>query len=184
MKKLSLAFILLASPAFASMGLSFSLSNTNFIVLLSFLLFVGVLMRFKVPHKLVGLLDARAAQIKTDLEEARALRDEAKAILGSYDRKQKEMYEQSERIVRSAREEATTAAKQAKADLKLSIARRLASAEERIATAEAAAVREVRETAVNVAVSAAADLLSTQITAKDAAASIDDAINQVRAKLH
>lgn len=62
MKKLSLALVLLASPAAASSGLSFSLSNTNFIVLVSFLLFIGVLLRFKVPHKLVGLLDARAAQ--------------------------------------------------------------------------------------------------------------------------
>ena len=75
MKKLSLTSVLLASPAAASSGLSFSLSNTNFIVLVSFLLFIGVLLRFKVPHKLVGLLDARAAQIKGDLEEARALRD-------------------------------------------------------------------------------------------------------------
>jgi F-type H+-transporting ATPase subunit b len=180
MKKLSLALVLLASPAAASSGLSFSLSNTNFIVLVSFLLFIGVLLRFKVPHKLVGLLDARAAQIKGDLEEARALRDEAQAILGSYDRKQKEMHEQSERIIATARDEASLAAKQAKADLKQSIARRLASAQERITTAEVAAVREVRETAVAVA----ADLLTQQMTADAAAASIDASIDQVQSKLH
>ena len=184
MKKLSLTLVLLASPAAASSGLSFSLSNTNFIVLVSFLLFIGVLLRFKVPHKIVGLLDARAAQIKGDLEEARALRDEAQAILGSYDRKQKEMHEQSERIIATARDEASLAAKQAKADLKQSIARRLASAQERITTAEVAAVREVRETAVNVAVAVAADLLAQQMTADAAAASIDASIDQVQSKLH
>lgn len=184
MKKLSLTLVLLASPATASSGLSFSLSNTNFIVLVSFLLFIGVLLRFKVPHKLVGLLDARAAQIKGDLEEARALRDEAQAILGSYDRKQKEMHEQSERIIATARDEVSLAAKQAKADLKQSIARRLASAQERITTAEVAAVREVRETAVNVAVAVAADLLAQQMTADAAAASIDASIDQVQSKLH
>ena len=76
------------------------------------------------------------------------------------------------------------AAKQAKADLKQSIARRLASAQERITTAEVAAVREVRETAVNVAVAVAADLLAQQMTADAAAASIDASIDQVQSKLH
>ena len=64
------------------------------------------------------MLDARAVQIKADLDEARALREEAKAILASYERKQKEVQEQSERIVASAKEEAMAAAEQAKADLK------------------------------------------------------------------
>ncbi|MDO7733087.1 MAG: ATP F0F1 synthase subunit B, partial [Paracoccaceae bacterium] len=72
----------------------------------------------------------------------------------------------------------------AKADLKQSIARRLASAQERITTAEVAAVREVRETAVNVAVAVAADLLAQQMTADAAAASIDASIDQVQSKLH
>lgn len=173
-----------ASPAFAASGPFFSLGNTDFIVLIAFLLFVGILLWVKVPAKLAGLLDNRAAVIKAELEEAKALREEAKAILASYERKQKEMMEQSERIVAIAKEEAVAAAAKAKDDLKVSIARRLAAAEERIASAEAAAVREVRERAVDVAVAAAADVLSKQRSAESAAASIDDAIAQVAAKLH
>ena len=84
----------------------------------------------------------------------------------------------------SAREEAMTAAAQAKADLKVSIARRVAAAEDRISSAEAGAVRAVREQAVAVAVAAASDLLAKQMTAEGAAASIDEAIAQVEAKLH
>lgn len=184
MKKLIILGVLAANPAFAASGPFFSLSNTNFIVLISFLLFVGVLIYMKVPGKLTGLLDARAAQIKADLDEARALREEAKTILASYERKQKEVQEQSDRIVASAREEAMTAAAQAKADLKVSIARRVAAAEDRISSAEAGAVRAVREQAVAVAVAAASDLLAKQMTAEGAAASIDEAIAQVEAKLH
>jgi len=184
MKKLIILGVLAANPAFAASGPFFSLSNTNFIVMISFLLFVGVLIYMKVPGKLTGLLDARAAQIKADLDEARALREEAKTILASYERKQKEVQEQSDRIVASAREEAMTAAAQAKADLKVSIARRVAAAEDRISSAEAGAVRAVREQAVAVAVAAASDLLAKQMTAEGAAASIDEAIAQVEAKLH
>jgi F-type H+-transporting ATPase subunit b len=185
MKYLILPLMLLAAnPAFAAGGPFFSLRNTNFVVLIAFLIFLGILIWAKVPAKLAGMLDARAAQIKSELDEARALREEARALLSSYERKQKEVQEQSERIVASAKEEAMAAAAQAKQDLKLSIARRLAAAEDQIASAEASALRQVREQAISVAVAAAANVLAKQASAETAAASIDDAIAQVEAKLH
>lgn len=185
MKHLILPLILLtASPAFAAGGAFFSLRNTNFVVLIAFLVFLGILLWAKVPAKLGAMLDARAAQIRAELDEAKALREEARALLSSYERKQKEVQEQSERIVASAKEEAMAAAKQAKEDLKVSIARRLAAAEDQIASAEASALRQVREQAISVAVAAAADVLAKQSSAQSAAASIDDAIAQVEAKLH
>ena len=184
MKKLSVLLALAASPAMAASGPFFSLRNTDFVVLLGFLSFIALLVYLKVPAKLTGMLDARAATIKADLDEARALREEAKSILATYERRQKEVQEQADRIVSSAREEALAAAAQAKEDLKKSIARRLASATEQIASAEAAAIRQVREQAVAVAVAAAGEVLSKQMTAEAASASIDDAIAQVEAKLH
>lgn len=185
MKKfIASALALTATPALAAGGLEISLHNTNFIVLLAFLLFVAILIRFGVPGKITSLLDARAAQIKADLAEAKSLREEARALLASYEKKQKDVQEQSERIVASAKEEALAAAKQAKADLKQSIARRLAAAEDQIASAEASALRAVRERAVSVAVAAAAEILAKQSTAETAAASIDAAIATVEAKFH
>lgn len=185
MKKLILPLLLVsASPAFAAGGPFFSLHNTNFVVMLAFIVFVAILLWAKVPGKMGAALDGRAAQIKAELDEAKALREEARALLSSYEKKQKDVQEQSERIVASAKEEALAAAKQAKEDLKVSIARRLAAAEDQIASAEASALRQVREKAVAVAVAAAADVLSKQSSAEAAAASIDDAIAQVDAKLH
>ncbi len=185
MKHLILPLMLLtASPAFAAGGPFFSLRNTNFVVLLSFLVFIAILLWAKVPAKLGAMLDARAAQIKAELDEAKALREEARALLSSYEKKQKDVQEQSARIVAAAKDEAMAAAKQAKDDLTNSIARRLAAAEEQIASAEASALRQVREKAISVAVAAAADILAKQSTAEAASASIDDAIAQVEAKLH
>ncbi|MDN5787493.1 F0F1 ATP synthase subunit B [Pseudorhodobacter sp.] len=189
MKKLILLAGLVASPAMAASSNPFSthfysLSNTNLIVLISFLLFVAILMKFGVPGKITAMLDARAVQIRSDLDEARALREEAKAILASYERKKKEVQEQSERIVASAKDEATAAAEQAKLDLAASIARRVAAAEERIASAEAGAVRAVREQAVAIAIAAAGEVLAKQVTPETASASIDDAIKVVGAKMH
>jgi F-type H+-transporting ATPase subunit b len=184
MKKLSVLFALMASPALAATGPFFSLGNTNFVVLIAFLVFLGILVYMGVPGKLTGMLDARAAQIKAELEEARALREEAKSVLASYERKQKDVAEQTDRIIATAKDEAATAAEKAKAELQRSIARRLQAAEEQIASAESAALRQVRERAVAVAVAAAGEVLAKQMTAEAASASIDAAIDQVGAKLH
>ncbi|MQY42149.1 F0F1 ATP synthase subunit B [Epibacterium sp. SM1969] len=174
-----------ASPALAASGGKFlALDNTDFVVLLAFLLFVGILLFVKVPSLLGKQLDDRAEGIRKELDEARALREEAQTILASYERKQKEVSEQAERIVATAREEATAAAEQAKADLKTSIARRLAAAEEQIASAEASAVKAVRDRAIDVAVKAADDVISKQLSAAEANKLIDSAIADVEAKLH
>ncbi len=185
MKRLIATLATLAAlPAQAATGPFVSLGNTNFVVLVSFLIFVGILFYAKVPGMLTGMLDKRAMTIRAELDEARALRDEAKTILASYERKKKDVQEQSDRIVASARDEATKAAAEARDELKRSIARRLAAAEDRIASAEKAAIREVREQAVSVAVAAAGDLLAKQMTAEAASNAIDASIAQVGAKLH
>lgn len=172
-----------ASPAFAS-ATGFTLNNTNFVVTISFVLFVGVLLYLGVP-KLVGkMLDDRAEGIKTEIDEARALQEEAKTILASYERKRKEVVEHSEHIIAQAKEEAELAAVAAKEALKETIARRLQAAVDQIASAQDAAVREVKDKAVTIAIAAAGDVIASKMAAKDANALIDAAIKDVGAKLH
>ncbi len=94
------------------------------------------------------------------------------------------MAEQSERIIDHAKEEARLAGEQAKEDLKVSIARRMQAAEDQIASAQAKAVKDVRDQAVTVAISAARDVIAKQMTAAQGNALIDDAIGAVEGKLH
>lgn len=177
-------FALTASPALAAGDVFFSLKNTDFVVIIAFLIFVGILVYYKVPSLVGAMLDKRADGIKAELNEAKALREEAQSLLASYERKQKEVQEQAARIVASAKEEATNAAVAAKDDIAKSITRRLAAAEEQIASAQAAAVKDVRDQAVSVAVGAAKDVMAKQMDAKAAGALIDDAITTVADKLH
>lgn len=185
MKYLTAALMtVLASPAFAATGPFVSLKNTNFVVLLAFLLFLGILMYFKVPSKIGEMLDGRSAAIKSELDEAKALREEAQSLLASYERKQKEVQAQADRIVATAKDEAATAAETAKADIANSITRRMAAAEEQIASAKASAIKAVKDQAVVVAVAAAKDVIAAQMDAKAGNALIDAAIADVEAKLH
>jgi F-type H+-transporting ATPase subunit b len=173
-----------AAPVLAASGPFFSLANTNFVVMIAFVLYVLLLWKLSVHKKVGTMLDDRAAGIQSDLDQARELREEAQSVLASYERKQKEVQVQADSIVASAKEEAKAAAAQAKDDLKASIARRLAAAEDQIVSAQNAAVKEVRDTAVSVASAAASDVISAKMTAKDAGGLIDAAIADVADKLH
>ena len=181
----TVSLAVLASPAIAAGDKPFlSLANTDFVVLIGFLLFLGVLTYFKVWGLLGGLLDKRAEGIRDELNEARALREEAQQLLASFERKQAEVQEQADRIVATAKKDADAAAEQAKVDLAASIKRRLAAAEDQIASAEAGAVKEVRDAAISVAVAAASDVIAKEMTASDATALINSSIDEVAAKLH
>lgn len=186
MKRLILPALaaLSATPAAAASGPFFSLGNTDFVVLLGFLLFIAVLIYFKVPGMLAGLLDKRAEGIQDELDEARQLREEAQTLLASYERKQREVQAQADRIIAHAKQESELAAEQAKAEIAQSITRRLAAAESQIASAEAAAIREVRDRAASVAIAAARSVVAEQMTPASAGKLIDDAIADVGAKLH
>ena len=184
MKRLLLPLLILPAPALAAKGPFFSLFNTDFVVWIAFLLFIGVLVYLKVPGLLMGLLDKRADGIRSELDEARSLREEAQTILASYERKQAEVAEQAQRIVETAKKEAEAAAEQAKIDLKASIERRLKAAEEQVASAEASAVREVRDSAINAAIAAAGDVVAAKTSAADQGDLIDKAIAEVQSKLH
>ncbi|EEE37592.1 ATP synthase F0, B subunit [Rhodobacteraceae bacterium KLH11] len=173
-----------ASPALAASGPFFSLGNTDFVVLLGFIVFIAILFYFKVPGMIGGALDKRAEGIQSELDEARALHEEARSLLASYERKQREVQTQADAIVAAAKEDAALAAEQAKADLEKSIARRLAAAQDQIASAEASAVKEVRDQAITVAVSAANAVLAKQMTATQANKLIDASIADVGEKLH
>lgn len=180
----TLAAMVAASPALAATGPFLSLGNTNFVVMLAFLLFIALLVYLKVPGKIGEMLDKRADGIKSELDEARALREEAQTLLASYERKQKEVQDQADRIVAHAKTEAAEAAEQAKKDLEVSIKRRIKAAEEQIASAEANAVKDVRDQAIAVAVAAAKDVVAKAMTEDDNSKLIDESIAQVDAKLH
>ena len=160
------------------------LNDSSFIVALSFVLFIALLAYLGVHKLLLGMLDDRADRIRAELDEVRRLREEAQAIFAEFERKHRGVDAQVGEIVAHAKAEAEQAAENAKAELAASIERRLKGADEQIAMAEANAVREVRDRAVQVAIAAAAEVMTARLTAQKADALIDDAIRNVGEKLH
>jgi F-type H+-transporting ATPase subunit b len=140
-------------------------------------IFVLLLVFLKVPGMLTRSLDERAAKIGADLADAEALRKEAEAKLASAAERQKQAEAEARDIVEAARREAASLAAQAQASLVDKLARREKLAEERIARAEADAMRDVKLAAIDTASKAAAAILTETLVGKAAddhfAASLD-----------
>ena len=158
--------------------------DATFWVGLSFLIFVGVLFYFKVPQMIVGGLDERAEKIAKELEEAQRLREEAQALLASYERKQRDAVAEAEAMLEHAREEAGREAEIAAEKLKAALERRGQLALEKIALAEAQAEREVRDAAIDAAISAAAQVIESKLDDARAEGMIEASIKDLRVHLN
>lgn len=153
-------------------------------VLVSFLLFMGLLVYLKVPGMLVKALDSRAEGIANELEEARKLREEAQQLLASYQRKQRDAMKEAEAIIAQAEEEATRLAEETRKNMQAQMERRTQLAEDKIAQAEAQAIQEVKSVATETAVRAASDLLRDKTSGPLGDRLLDNAVSEVSSRLH
>jgi F-type H+-transporting ATPase subunit b len=149
--------------------------DATFWVGIAFLMFVGILFYFKVPGMLTGALDERAKKISDELDQARQLREEAQALLATYERKQRDALSEAEEIIAHARDEALREAANAAKKLDEAIDRRQQTALDKIALAETQAEKEVREAAIDIAITAATAVIAQQVQGERADALIDAA---------
>ena len=98
-------------------------------VAVAFLIFLGILAYVGVHKTVLTALDHRAARIKTELEEASRLRDEAAKLLAEYKRKQGEAEREAAAIVAEAKAEAERVAAETHAKMEDFVARRTKMAE-------------------------------------------------------
>ncbi len=147
-------------------------------VAIAFILFF-VLFGKRLWTPLAGLLDARAASVKTELEEAARLRREAESMLRDAEKQRADAVADAKTMIEGARAEASRVAAAAAAEAEASAKRREQMAIDRIAAAEKAAVDEVRVAAADVATTAARQVLAEGLTAETSVALIDQAIAQL-----
>jgi len=166
------------------MYFDFALNSATIWVFFAVLLFLLVLAYFGVHKKIGGALDARADKIRVELDEAKSLREEAQALLASYQRKQKEAEEQAEEIVKQARHDAEIMAANARKDLAERLDRRAAQAEAKIASAEAKAMADVKAKAADLALEAAEKLIRTGKSSTNHAQLVKDGIAQMSKTLN
>jgi F-type H+-transporting ATPase subunit b len=153
-------------------------------VAIGFICFLALLAYLGVHRKLTDALDARQTRIKSELDEATRLREEAQALLAEFERKGRAAEQEAEAIIASAKTEAERLAAEAKQRMADFVARRTKMAETKIAQAEAQAVADVRSAAADAAVAAAEKLLSAAAKGEVAESLLARGIEDIKQKFN
>ena len=61
--------------------------DATFWVMISFFLFVGLLIYFQIPQKITAALEENISNIKSQIDEANKLKEDAKNTLTEYEKK-------------------------------------------------------------------------------------------------
>jgi F-type H+-transporting ATPase subunit b len=158
--------------------------EAEFWVAVAFVIFVGILIYVGVPKMLTNALDDRAKRVRTELDEARRLKEEAQKLLAEYRAKQRQADQEAVAIIEGAKAEAERIAAESKVKMEEFVARRTKMAETKIAQAEAQAVADVRAAAAEAAVAAAEKILTQSVKGSVADDLLSRGIGDVKTKLN
>lgn len=155
----------------------------EFWVFVAFVIFMALVWK-KASAAIGTMLDGRAERIRSELDEAERLHKDAQALLNGYQSRLADAQKEAEAVLAHAREEAARLRSQAGSDLEASLKRRGAQAMDRIAQAEAAALAEVRNLTVDIAIGASKRVLSGGLPAAQANKLIEQSIGELPKHLH
>ena len=147
-------------------------------VALGFVLFI-VLVWKKAGAALAETLDTRSAKIKSELDEARKLHEEAKSELDSLKGLKRDAEKEAKTIVENAKAAANRISETAAQKAVETVARREAQAAAKIQASEAALVNELRAQAASLAVNAARELVAEKMDEHASLKLIETSVKQI-----
>lgn len=158
------------------------LESPTFWVAVSFLILVGLIAK-PAGKAIIKALDDRTERIRATLDDATKLREEAQHLLADYQRKQRDAAKEIDDLIASAQAEAKNLAAEAAVKMEEALRRREQLARDKIAQAEAEALQQVRDTAIDLAIAATRRLMAERLDEQAAARLVDDAIAEIPARL-
>lgn len=157
--------------------------DQTFWVAASFIAFVIAAYK-PISRFIAGALDNRSLRIQKELGEAIKLREEAQGLLVSFQRKQRDALKEAEEIIHRAKTEADMMFREAEQALERSLNHRIEQAMQKISQSERTVIQDVKNHAVDVAISAARMLLAEQLSAAASDKMFGDALKDIRKKMH
>ena len=140
--------------------------DATFWVAVSFVLFVGVLLYFKVPQKIFTTLDESINKIKKDIEEAEKLKEEAKNILSDYEAKLSKSKVEIDLMIKNAQKESETNIIKINDQFHKIFENRKKMAEEKIKQMKLQATKDIKNYSVEVAIIALEKIIKNSIDKK------------------
>ena len=156
-----------------------SLDNTDFVVLISFLIFVGVLVYFKVPSIVGAFLDKRSNDIQNEIEKAGEILEEAKKILSSIEADHIRTSETIGQMVETARARAGEEEEKAKKNIEELMKNKLISAEGQVMSNERKILEEIEDRAIDLSIEKVKVKLSQSLSSSDYDNQFDASIQSI-----
>lgn len=152
----------------------FNAEQTVWVSVTVFLLLAVIL--GKLPKRIAEALDAKIADVRRQLDEAKSIRAEAEVLLADARGKQDAAGRDAEAIMNHARAEAAQMIETARSDADLLVERRTRMADDKIAAAERSAQADLRARVAAISAAAARSVIAAQSTDADKSRLTDDAI--------
>ena len=140
--------------------------DATFWVAVSFFIFIGLLLYFKIPQKVDRSLIENINKIKSDLENAEKLKDEAKNILSDYETKVSKSKEEVKNLIENTNIQAEKNLIKTNDEFHKIIENRKKISEEKIKQMKKQAIKEVRNYSIEIAVQSVEKIIKNSIDKK------------------
>ena len=137
--------------------------DATFWVMISFFVFIGLLIYFKIPQKIKTVLNENIRNIKNQIDEAEKLKEEAKNILTEHEKKISNSKAEVKQMINKASEEAERNVIKTNQDFHNLMDSRKKNAEERIKQLKYQALKDIKNSSVKIAIESVEKLIKNSL---------------------
>ena len=137
--------------------------DATFWVAISFLLFIGLLVYFKIPQKVNEILNQLILNIKKEIDESEKLRNEAKTLLDNSQSKLDSASEETNKIIEQAKKDSENLVIEINEKFHKSAEIKKKLSETKITQMKEAAIKEIKYTSIKIAVDSVKKIISTSV---------------------
>ena len=137
--------------------------DATFWVAVSFFIFIGILIYFKIPSKISGILSENINTIKYEVNEAEELKEESKNILSEHEKKISNAKAEVRIMIDAATDEAEKHILKTNEELHSQIENRKKNTEDRIKQMKNQALKDIKNASVKIAINSVESLLKNSL---------------------
>ena len=137
--------------------------DATFWVMISFFLFIGLLIYFQIPQKIKKNLEENISNIKNQIDEADKLKEDAKNILTEHEKKISNSKAEVKSMIDKAGEEAEKNIIKTNKDFYNLMENRKKNSEDRIKQLKNQALKDIKNTSVKIAIESVEKLLKNSL---------------------
>ena len=137
--------------------------DATFWVAVSFIIFFGILVYFKIPQKVIVLLDKMISDIKNEIDESEKLRVESKTLLENAQNKLDTASAERKKILDQAKKDSEKLIIEMNEKFHKSSEIKKNLAETKITQMKETAIKEIRKTSIRVAMDSVKKIITTTV---------------------